>query len=160
MKHQPEINSEIVYKFNIINVMRLRDHLTWIREKESSPQVGFNMSLYYGYTGNESSWDKSEHKCETVACLAGHAVLLSLSDKEKIFPLILGNSQLSITSRAKDWLGISPFEASYLFNGNFSSKKLIRHITLDETIAVLDHMIETGHVHLLNQRVSSHETST
>jgi len=76
MKPQTELNPAITYSFNIINLLKLHDHLLWMRKLQSNPKVGFNMATYHGYSGNNRP-DTSEHHCGTVACLAGHIVLLS-----------------------------------------------------------------------------------
>jgi hypothetical protein len=134
MKHQPKLNPDLHYKFNIVNVMRLRDHLIWIGKKESKPEVGFNMGYYYTNRAFPRP-DGSNHYCDTVACLAGHAALLCQNGSR-------GKSDLSEVARK--WLGLTEYETSYLFSGSFSLKNL-EDITLQDTIAELDFMIQNGH---------------
>lgn len=137
MKHEtiPKFK-HLLYCFNIINVMTLRDHLSWLNKKESKPEVGFNMGTYYSSAGNHP--DKSGHDCKTVCCLAGHAFLLSQTEKLERWV----ESENNFTN-VRQWLGLSNIELSYLYSGKFG-KKGITKITLDDTIAELDFMIETG----------------
>jgi hypothetical protein len=139
MKHQPEINLSVTYNFNIINLMRLRDHMLWLQDLKSKPKVGFNMATYC--TSNKP--DMSPHYCGTTACLAGHAVFLSgipLDSPDDI-------SNTNYFSLARDWLGINQNEAQYLFSGTFARVPMAQ-VTLDKAIEELNYMIERGHTSL------------
>jgi len=135
MNTQPELNV-ITPTFNLINVMRLRDHLVWLGKKESKPKVGFNMMYYHIKINRKDAagiCDESHHSCNTVACLAGHAAILSNK--------FCQNNNIS--SIAKRWLGLKEEEAMYLFSGSFT-RKYIQDITLDDAITELNFMIQNG----------------
>lgn len=133
MNAKPEVTLPVC-TFNLINVMRLRDHLFYLNEKESKPKIGFNMAFYRTKKGQfAGTYDISHHSCDTVACLAGHASMLSNK--------FVKASQIS--SVAKKWLGLTDQECMYLFSGSFS-KECIQCVTLKETIAELDFMIQNG----------------
>ena len=133
MKPLSKLNPAITYRFNILNLILLRDHFVWLKSKEANPDVGFHMNYYLTNT-NEGN-DKSGHSCGTIACIAGHAVLVS---GQKGFIQ-------SYFNKAKRWLGLTEEEAVYLFNGSFT-RKCIQDITLEDGILQLNHMIETGEV--------------
>lgn len=136
MKTQPEFNPAITYHFNIVNLLQLRDHLLWMQEAGSNPEVGFNMSDYM-FNNHVHCIDHSGHECGTVACLAGHATLLS---GQKAF------YRTDYVKHASNWLNLSRKEYFYLFSGDFAHDQNLglNWITLDEVIAELNYMIANG----------------
>ena len=142
MKQEPNLKPAEA-TFNIVNVMLLRDHLVEMRDAPLRPAVGFNMLVYYADTQEDSIWDAPipdmcGHECRTVACIAGHATILS--------GVLPGERNFDYFSPAKRWLGLSWSDASYLFGGDFDEVDTLDEITLDSVISQLDHMIKTGRV--------------
>lgn len=140
MKPFSGLNPAVTYHFNVLNVMKLRDHLRWVGRKTSEPTLGFHMNYYKAWIGPSDYQDKSGHDCDTVACIAGHAVFLKEKHCTSSPP-----STKNYFNTARDWLGLTDREAGYLFLGVFMHKP-IDGITLDDAIFQLDHMIATGEI--------------
>jgi len=164
MKHESIQNAEPT--FNVVNMTFLRDHLVRLKDWPGDVHIGFNMSTYVGdnepmsaYTGNESLLptihlkDWSGHNCSTVACIAGHATILSgmipISDCSD------PDDNIGYFEIAQKWLGLSHKEAGYLFMGEFEYNNILdglREITLTSTIAELDRILQTGTVFPCNHK--------
>lgn len=143
-RHTNKIES-VKSHFNIINLMKLRDHLALMANPNSpKPEVGFNMNDYYIDTATSEFPDQSPHNCGTVCCIGGHAAILGGWTREY-------SGSLSKAAFAQDWLGLTWEDAMILFNGRFKTKNLrnLRNITLKEAIAALDYMIAHGKVPLV-----------
>lgn len=143
MKPLSELNPAITYSFNIINLLKLRDHLVWMQNLKSFPKVGFNMAVYRRFS-DLKYLDMSEHKCGTVACIAGHAVILS---KEPILPDLCKSlyDDVNYFHKAMAWLELTADEAQYLFSGSFANGTSMSKIPLDRAIEELNYMVEHGH---------------
>jgi len=125
--------------FNIINLMKLRDHLALMADPHApKPEVGFNMSDYYIDVATPSCPDQSPHNCGTVCCIGGHAAILGGWTRE--------NGSVSVF--AQEWLGLTWAESMDLFNGRFKTRNIptLKNITLEDAIVALDHMIIHGKV--------------
>lgn len=118
--------------------------------------VGFNMSTYIGrpnlWRDQPMNTDHSGRNCGTVACIAGHAAWLA-TDADEVRDIDL----TVVPDLAKKWLGLDEYTARELFLGGYSrpdSPEFLDYltldqlsaVTLDQAIAVLEHLRDTGAV--------------
>ena len=143
MRFDPTVNAAIDYKFNVAHVTELRDHMVKLRDGHFGKKLGFYMGSYFEKDiTRKNSWvpDYAGNRCGAVACLAGHAVLLSNcvidDDDEDVFPYF---------PVAMRWLGLDSAQACYLFYGDWRSEEM-DSCTPDQAIAQLNHMLATGDV--------------
>ena len=136
MKIEIEYNNPTT-TFNMINVIRLRNHLKQLADPEASkPEVGFNMACYSPRFAKAWGGDKSAHKCGTVCCIGGHAAMLGDYENKSF-----GDDPISLFSQR--WLGLTAGEAAFLFGGGFSMR-VMWDVRLEEAIECLDYMVAHG----------------
>ncbi len=112
-------------KLNVVNINLVANAI----ETESLPLV-LDMTTYGYY-----KWNQGCH-----ACIAGHTVALFKAKTFNSYVARNGNyTSVSITSLAKEYLGIDEKTASHLFYGKCPSDKEI-------VVAVLRHLAKTGKV--------------
>lgn len=106
--------------------------------------IGFQMADFL--QSNEIlDQDMSGRNCGTVACIAGHAFVLSGGGK-------VHDSRLDIVDRAQRYLDLSNEETNLLFYGNYvnrmghSNQVRLSDVTPEQAIAVLEHFKTTGKV--------------
>jgi len=108
------------------NIQKLIDVL---KSEEGLKGVTFDMATFYG----------EDEICGTVACIAGHAALLT--DPNAFTPRRAGTAY----NIARSWLDISVEQANKLFYAlNFPGS--IFDITEDQAVAALEHLRDTGEV--------------
>ena len=108
---------------NIPNLTALLAHLRNI--PSDAPQ--FDMRYY-----RHSSPD---HNCNTVCCIAGHAVWLLEREKYNKY-------RVPVIAIAKEILDLTWEEQNWLFDGRFSSAEHLGDITLTEAIAAVEFLLE------------------
>ena len=129
---------------NIENMKALITHLEW----EENP-VGFDMGEWFSHRGRVTVGEDIRnivkfHSCGTVACIAGHAAILSG------LPL----KDVSFWKLAEKWLGLTGDESRILFFGKWKedpnwddpdydpdSDFFLSEITKEEAIAELQGMV-------------------
>lgn len=123
---------------NVENILKVADAI----EQHSIPDLGFNMS---GYIARRGVRDQSGHNCQTTACIAGYAAVLSGAvkpdevDADAHEP---GAAFLGLAGEAADSLFFARNHPQYRSRGS----RLWERITAPEAIAVLRHLAATGEV--------------
>ncbi len=117
---------------NIKNIQKLIDLL-----KSDDNPVGFEMSNWFMHQNKSVLVSDikdviKDHSCGTVACIAGHAMVLLL---EEDFPL-----RSSVSHTAADWLELDPDESHNLFYGHWTAHERFE-ITKKEAIKELKYLI-------------------
>lgn len=104
---------------------------------------GFDMAVWYDYIGG------STHDCGTIACLAGHAVLLE-NNPQRVAELVHG----ATTTYCSPTLGWQTwrewFQAEYDLDFTTATRltsSQAQHRTIADAILVIRTLVETGHVY-------------
>ena len=105
-----------------------------IESLKSSDELGFNM-WFYSYPTSKSILDLSGRGCGTVGCIAGHCVFLHYGQTK---------SNVDAFSIGMEFLDITEDQADELFQVGEPFVEGI--ITLEQAIATLEHLKETGEV--------------
>jgi hypothetical protein len=85
------------------------------------------------------------HPCGTVACIAGHAVILALQNKD--VPNTNSNRDLDISTIARNWLGLNNRQEDNLFYGDWNDedcKVSLHDLTKTQAINELTRLIEAN----------------
>lgn len=125
----------VAMSLNIENAQKLVDHLKAL-PTASDVSVGFEMGTFYGPPWRGG--DHSGHECGTVACIAGHAVLLA--GRYDAATQTIDEGGKGWAACAQNWLGLTVQVADNLFFGYFSNLP-IHKITLDEAVEELERLI-------------------
>jgi len=118
---------------NIKNARRLRERLI-----DSDNPVGFDMGDWFSHNDEPLNFEPcvmdavTNHACGTVACIAGHAAILSWQDKKSV--------KDNVRDTAASFLGLDRLSAQRLFLGMWSRKNMV-DITIEEAITQLDRLI-------------------
>ncbi len=128
------------------NISDLIEHLENLSQVKPKDDIGFSMTTFMAI--EKPHLDSSGHRCETVACLAGHACL----EKYKS----ISTAKYSIKKEAKKFLGIDEDDvADNLFLDDpslskeldgISVQELQKKVTLKEAIQTLKIFRDTGKV--------------
>lgn len=122
-------------------VQKLRDHLQALADhKVPNVEVGYNQARWYGPA--IGSWidapDMSTNGCGTVACMAGHTILL-FGDEEDIKRLKHDEGELAVR-RAGELLGLEHYDAGVLFTARENIYALTRR-PISRAISSLDKLL-------------------
>lgn len=114
-------------------------------EKHEVKRLGFNMANYIAKGAGLWRQDRSGHRCNTIACLAGwewhrlHGRRLALGAKSDFG---LANKMYE---EARDALGMTDREATYLFHmDGYMGPYTLGDVTEAQAVAVLRHAVDTG----------------
>ncbi len=122
---------------NIENMKKLLARL-----EDDKTAVGFSMAYWFTHNGEsvssffEVKHIAETHVCGTVACLAGHAVLLAAEEDFK-------PTSNTLEDIAQRWLDLSNKEAWHLFQGKWSDQYNLRNISKEDAINHLNSLIKT-----------------
>ncbi len=115
-----------------MNIERLRTESDRLRDWDNSRRI-FNMSIYVKVVESSEprdAWDKP--RCQTTCCIAGDIYL-----NEKGY---YGHSSADIHEFARQYLGLTGSQASWLFSGKFTHRPL-SEITPELAAKAIDFMI-------------------
>jgi hypothetical protein len=141
---------------NIENLDKLINHMKLIREENFSMMDFMRDFPSRRKPENVLKQMETTGGCGTVACLAGHAVLLkAVEDSERLTPRgNLKGDELSVFNitgdmdvRAQKWLDLDDGQMIDLFH------KMDSRITAEDTIPVLEHLRDTG---IVDWKLSPH----
>lgn len=134
------------YGTSDMNIDRIDQVIASIKgEIDRTKDAGFNMTHWVSKAGDFADTnDKSNRGCGTVACIAGHAYMLS--DKRRTvqtFSINNDRRDIDVAGIAARWLGIDSYIAYHLFH---SPRHRRDEITLEQAIKVLEGLKATGQV--------------
>jgi hypothetical protein len=118
-----------------------------VLEAHSIPDVGFNMWTFYIELDKAERGlrDYSNHKCGTVACIAGHTLLLFEENGRRI--LEERSFVDDISQKAAEILGLRPWQTSELFyQTSIPTRGGRQPITPQHAARVIRHLAATGEV--------------
>lgn len=134
---------------NTANMRTLIDHLKWLRDNNLHRKFNMARWLFSPLTNTQATTIDtlmkmsnveepiSATKCNTVACIAGHCLLLQY-EKDEGKATVHDDAEVF----ARNWLGLTHHEADHLFYGEWSLESK-DFITLEETIIFLEKCLET-----------------
>lgn len=112
-------------------------------QKHEIEWLGFNMQTFRG-VGDP---DRSEHNCETVACIGGWAEVLRRREAgEPLTAETFTSRDWSIRDKAQDWLELTDGEAEELFALGSSDFDYVEYMTPEQAVTVLRHAAKTGEI--------------
>ena len=122
---------------NIENFKKLRDCI--------ANEANFFSMEIYGYDPDKTYFIffGPVPACNTPCSLAGWAQHLENPMERSRSESQYGDAHVS----AQKWLGLTPKEGRYMFQGHWSKSERLEKITREETLEYLDYVIETGKVH-------------
>ena len=129
---------ENAWKFD--NLIKLRDHMMMLADPSASSKIGFNMWCFYPTKASEIREDTSVHNCGTVACIAGHAAIISgyFKDTDGF------QSTYHLTDHVRKWLRMNDTEFDFLCRNSPLWNYDIDLVTPADAVKVLNYMINTG----------------
>lgn len=129
---------------NVYLLKQVRDRIA----RRTTTGTGFNMGSWFRRAGVAMGFRQDTtavaeitteyDTCGSTACIAGHTV--GLAGRRR------GASH--VVQEARELLGISEADATYLFQGFWSNRAghHLKHITKKETVAYLDKCIRAGRI--------------
>lgn len=112
-------------------------------EKHEIEWLGFNMQTF----GGADDLDRSEHNCETVACIGGWAEALRRREAgEPLTARTFASRDWSVRDKAQDWLELTDGDAKKLFALGSHDFDLVEHVTPVQAVTVLRHAAKTGEI--------------
>lgn len=106
-------------------------------EIEATKDVGFNMSDWVGPAEIEAD-DRTGRNCGTIACIAGHAYLVSGGEDRDA-------TSDDVVPAAQEFLDLKSGSADELFYA-YGSGESMYDITSEQAIRTLEHLRDTGEV--------------
>lgn len=129
---------------NVENILRIADAIER-QSKFDKSLLGFNMSSFVAdFVEDDPDYiDVSRHECETVACIAGWAVLVGepAINAEKLKRMNVNE----VVERAQKWLGLGEFEVRFLFYAHNAGCAL-HQIDAEWAVRVLRKLAASGEV--------------
>ena len=121
-----------------MNVTNLQKLIDLFEGKTTIKGLGFDMSVYC----------HQDNECGTVACIAGHAMLLGRRYKTAPKDDRVNDIDYGAFDYAQEWLDLSFSEANMLFHGETPDDEHIPMATIntEHVVKVLKHLLRTGEV--------------
>lgn len=134
---------------NKANVLRVADAIE--NAKLAKRDIGFNMAYVAERRGVYVS-DKTGHNCGTVACIAGYSYAIKHPRKSAAGIIALEDRRVALEDdtiivEAREFLGLPREDANALFFPDDENPDLrLDSLTVEQAVAVLRHLAETGEV--------------
>lgn len=137
---------------NIEKIKQLRETVQAAEDRE------FNMGPWARSLWRNEMPDyepgEPDHECGTVACLAGHTVLMEGHDAVKMERNQAERGGKGVGDAAQCVLGLTDDERAWMFMGHWIRPHVYRtHITRAEALRYLDKVIESGNVMVTVDRI-------